>query len=654
MVSEQPMKGYARRPAEQAVDLVMPGSRGYPAGDMNGEVPAERLAETILPGQKPKAVQIGVEIARAHRDQVDTRVGDRMRARYAQEDAAKRADLIRGVGSGEIQNQEIRQGAQGDPAQTLGLYGKRMEAVLEGLAQVVEELPGYRTDRQAASAEVAALREELLSYRRELSGVLSWIDAYKSGDIKRLEQQRQITGEQFGPIRQEVQGMKDGIREQIDENFQFFKGVTQRMDELTGRVEEFLGVISSGYRGQTEHLASAMDSVRAQMNVELDSVRRTMETQLGKDNLGKHVFDAVVRASDRGHTMINYDSLGRLSEAAVQINEAAGSLGDRLKYLEKTQSDIRRMRNILRGMRKGAQALAKDREMADRQLFAEVDQINDDIKVDGKATRHTVVRAVARADLHDRERYQQAYKVLGEIKASVAGIQNSVAEVIETAVDQALGKYRSMGFTDEQVGQIGGIMLGGILGSYDNMPDSFYRRIEAAVVSKFEDAFMGFAKALGEKGVKMSAADKKDVMGPLGELTEGVTAMAIVLGEERGNVDRRLTALEKRLPTEDLLTEKGVRNIVIKEVTSHSVRLINDMNLGKRIDGWVGQTAEAAAKKAAEEVAARVSQAVEKAIASRPPKQPRPEGEKRPRKAPEIADARSILNGLTGVFRKTK
>src|SRR3989338_1257278 len=126
-------KGYVdpRRPAQQAVDLVMAGPRSARDPLLN-ENPPYSLANRVLHG-RTEAVQIGVVRAREHTEHVDTRIGDRMRARYAQEDAAKRADLIRGVGSGEAQIQEAGQVVQADPAQALGLYGKRLEAVLEGL-----------------------------------------------------------------------------------------------------------------------------------------------------------------------------------------------------------------------------------------------------------------------------------------------------------------------------------------------------------------------------------------------------------------------------------------------------------------------------------------------------------------------------------------
>ncbi len=621
-----------------AVGLVMPEQNPYPVGDLVGrESPPQRLAGSL---GRTEAVQIGVDRAREvpRKGYPDTRIGDRMRAKYEQ----GLADEIRGADSEEGK----QEGAQVDNVQALGIHGKRLEAVLTGLAYFVEELPKSRADRQAAIEGAAGLRRELDTYHRELTEVLNWIDAYKSGDAKRLEQQRQITGEQFGPIRREVQEMKEGIREQIDENFQFFGGVTKRMDELTVKVEEFLGVISHGYRGQTDHLANAMDKVRAQMNVELDSVRRTMENQLGKENLGKLVFDAVVQASATGHTMISYDSLGRLSGAATEINEAAGNLGGRLKYLEKTQSDIRRMRKIITGMRRAAVAIGKDRRMADEIMFEEVDQINDDVKVQGEKTRSDVLRAVGVTTLQEKQRYQTAYRVLEGIRNSVAGLQSAVAEAVEGSVEKVILRYRVEGFSDQQIGQLQSVMIGGILGTFDNMPDSFYRRLEVVTGDRIDKSIKDFRKDIGENGVPLTEKDRKGIIGSIGELTKGVT-----------QVVKKLAALEQRLPTEDLLTEKGVRTIAREEGASHIVKLVNDMKLGERIDDWVGKTAEAAAEKAAKKVADDVAKSVEKAMASKPKREPRPEGEGRPRKPKideNVATPESLMAGFTRLIRKKK
>ena len=584
--------------ARGALDLVMPGPRPPPPTDpIVRENPPYSLADRVLPGRTP-AVEIGVTRAREHVGQNDTRYQERVRQLLDQDQAQSAADRLEAMGS------------EGS-AEKLYASGSELQSALVDIANVLRGLPGYKSAIEANDKRVQEMETRFSRLEGTLTSTLIELEKYRKTGEDEVKKQRGVFDKKVDDLTHQMTAVRTGVQKNEVETFKYLGYVRTQFEGLTGAVKQFMENVTKLSRETPNALERRLDDIQERMEnrYSVSSLAPVIETAL------LSVAQKKVKLLDMGfETLSTITSFERLAD----LEKTAGKIAEGLKKLEALYPVIEKIQQEIAGMK-------TDFNSGYGAFVEGVSEMGTDIAgavtFGFKETRQTAVRAIARADNHSKRGFRDAYKRLDGIKGRVESMKAEIVQAVEQSVQKVMENYVGRPFTPEQCDQIGGVMVGAIINSHDNLPESFYRKLEASITGKFGDTFKGFAALIGKGGVKMNPDDRKAILDAING--DGGLSGRVV------KVEKALEALERRLPTDDLVTEKGVRKIIGEEVQK------GIKGLEPTIKGYIDLTAE-------------------KIAASRPKREPRPTGERRATKPREekVASPKSLIAGFTQRFKK--
>ena len=507
---------------------------------------------------------------RRHTRETDTRYTQRVAYFMEFHDVNEAADRVEALASGALDQSDS---GEKTPEE---LYKSAVDLgnVLKDIANVLRAFPGYKAAIEKGNEKILGMEEKLGGLERLQSSVLAGLEGYMELGREEIENQTKIIKDEVGYLKDQMGYVRGEVRGNRTETFEYLGQIFKRMEGLTAETGRFMEVVTNLSRGMPNAIARRLDELQQKVDQSLSSSNLTDVVEMSMIRLSQKKISLVDAGWQAITSLTDVDSLRKLKQTAESIEKNMASLDKIYVKLEQVRTEVK--------------ASGVNFNESVKIMTSEIDELGNNIVSDGKITRHAALRAVARADIHTKKRFSEAYKKLDLLKEKIDGLEGRIKSAMEEAVDAAMNRYRVMGLTEEACQQIGGVMVGAFMTVSDEVADKIYR----FGLRAHEEAFKNFSDVLGRDGVRIKTEDKKEILDAVNKDRE--RSMTVI-----ESVDKRLGELERRLTVEDLVTEKKARAIAAEE----AAKATEGMDI-KSLQVYIDTAAEKAAAQTAEKIKA--------------------------------------------------